>query len=449
MRHLELFSGIGGFRMAMDLIQQDGLMQFQHIGFSEIDKNAIATYKANFNTIGEIELGDIVSFTSNRENIENLPNFDILTGGFPCQSFSMMGKKQGFQDERGQMFFRIMDIVSIKRPRYIILENVKNLYTHDKGQTFKKIINDLNIAGYNIKFDIFNTSDFKLPQIRNRVIIFASLEGWPQDFDFSRNTIIRHFRHNIGQRSVFTYETVLDILSKNVPDKYLLSEKIKPTLLSDGSANFKSKSEINQIIARPLTASMHKMHRACQDNYYSLDFIESDGRDNPSLYLSKEELANLPIRKLTPREALMLQGFPSDFAARAKMNNIADGALYKQAGNAVSVNTVYAIMDFLFKMVSFMSKNFFEPHKEHKIGYKKLSPADLGLGNSHQTHIGLYEGILDFLPNSDVDKMALLIYKDNCILAECFFDRIENPDGTFRSPKIKMGEIKKEHPPYL
>lgn len=89
----------------------------------------------------------------------------------------------------------------------------------------------------------------------------------------------------------------------------MLSERIKPTLLADGSAGFKSKSEINQLIARPLTASMHKMHRACQDNYYSLDFIASDGAVNQAINLSKDEQARLPIRKLTPKEAMLLQGF--------------------------------------------------------------------------------------------------------------------------------------------
>ena len=109
-----------------------------------------------------------------------------------------------------------------------------------------------------------------------------------------------------------------DMIVKKYADKvdvkYFLSERIKPTLLSNGSAGFKSKSDINQIVARPLTATMHKMHRACQVNYYSQDFIESNGKINPVKAMSKDELAKLQIRKLTPEEAFMLQGFPSDFA---------------------------------------------------------------------------------------------------------------------------------------
>jgi len=345
MRHLELFAGIGGFRMAMDFLQRDGVMKFRHIGFSEIDKNAVTTYKANYDTKGEVEMGDIVEFTKSPAKIEALPDFDLLTGGFPCQSFSMMGKQKGFDDERGQMFFRIMDIVRVKRPRHILLENVKNLYTHDKGRTFKAIVSELQEDGYKVVYDIFNTADFHLPQTRNRVIIFATLNN--EEIQFSSADVKDYFENHCKATSLRQQDTVIGLLSKDVPAKYILSEKIKPTLLADGSANFKSKSEINQLVARPLTASMHKMHRACQDNYYSLDFIASDGKENPALTMTKDELAKIPIRKLTPQEAMMMQGFPEDFTTKAAAAGVSDGALYKQAGNAVSVNTIYAVMYFL------------------------------------------------------------------------------------------------------
>jgi DNA (cytosine-5)-methyltransferase 1 len=137
------------------------------------------------------------------------------------------------------------------------------------------------------------------------------------------------------------------VLDKQVEAKYYLSEKIKPTLLSDGSAGFKSKSEIDQLVARPLTATMHKMHRACQDNYYSDIYIQSNGIERPSERMTKDELAQISIRKLTPKEAFMLQGFPHDFAEKACTAKVADGAMYKQAGNAVSVNTIYAVLYYL------------------------------------------------------------------------------------------------------
>ena len=348
MKHLELFAGIGGFRRALDLIGHDFNMSMDCIGFSEIDSNAMKTYCANFHpTDDEINIGDIVSFTSNKANIKALPDFDLLTGGFPCQTFSMMGNKLGFKDEdRGQMFFRILDIVSLKRPKYILLENVKNLYTHDKGNTFKVVKSSLEQLGYTIYYDIFNSSDFHLAQNRNRVYILGIRGKQKNNIDFSAKAIKVYFDEIYQQTSVEKQNSVLDILEQNVSPIYILSERIKPTILSDGSASFKSNSEINQDPARPLTATMHKMHRACQDNYYSIGYIHSMGKENPATILSKEELCQLEIRKLTPREAMMLQGFPETWSLNARNSHVSNGALYKQAGNAVSVNVVYAIMHY-------------------------------------------------------------------------------------------------------
>ena len=350
MNHLELFSGIGGFRRALDLLSQDGYMNFESVGYSEIDKRALETYRAVYNIdANEIALGDIVQFTSDVRNIEALPDFDLLTGGFPCQPFSMMGEQQGFQEDRGQMFFRICDILRVKRPRYALLENVKNLYTHDSGRTYRRIYRELTAMGYHVVTNIFNTADFHLPQKRNRVLIFASQDRLPAQFQdrFNNDFVSEHFNEVIEHTSLLRYNRTVDLLAQHVDQKYFLSERIKPTILSDGTANFRSNSEINQEVARPLTASMHKMHRACQDNYFSQDYIESHGEVNPVENMTKEQLAQLPIRKLTPQEAFALQGFPQDFATAAHNAGVPDGALYKQAGNAVSVNTIYAIVKYL------------------------------------------------------------------------------------------------------
>ncbi len=347
MRHLELFAGVGGFRTAMDYIQLDLGIPHDVIGFSEIDINATATYKANYDITNEIEIGDIVAFINDKDRFYNLPEFDLLTGGFPCQTFSMMGNQTGFNEDRGQMFFRIMDVVHHYQPNFILLENVKNLLTHDSKKTYKRIKEELEAEHYIVHEDIFKTSAFGLPQIRNRVIIFARKEEYG-DFDFSFDHVRNHFNVIDHKKiSVGLYDSVLDILSLNVDEKYYLSDRIKPTILSNGSGNFVSKSDIDQMIARPLTASMHKMHRACQDNYYSDIFIRSHGTDRPSEHMTKDELANIPIRKLTPQEAFMLQGFPRDFATNAQRVGVANGSLYKQAGNAVSVNTIYAILHYL------------------------------------------------------------------------------------------------------
>lgn len=353
MNHIELFSGVGGFRMALDLLSNKGIANFQCIGYSEIDKNAKRTYFANFD-IGdnEIDMGDVVAFIKDSNKMKELSQTKchLLTGGFPCQTFSMMGKQEGFADEgRGQMFFRILDIIDVTNPNYLLLENVKNLVSHNKGKTYKIIEHELKNRGYFVYSNVYNSSDFGLPQIRNRVIIFATKTqlSFEEEKEFNPRGVKDFFWNSIKSLNVNTYNSTLDILVEDVQEKYFLSEKIKPTILADGSGNFKSKSEINLKIARPLTASMHKMHRACQDNYYSQDFITSKGQYNPALMYDKEELAKCKIRKLTPQEAFLLQGFPAYFAQQAQKVGVADGALYKQAGNAVSVNTIYAIMYYL------------------------------------------------------------------------------------------------------
>lgn len=351
MKHVELFAGIGGFRKAMDLIGKDFNIPVECVAYSEIDQYANATYQANFDTQNEeVIIGDIVAFTSSISNISKLPNFDIITGGFPCQSFSMMGKQKGFGDIRGNVFFNIISIIKEKKPKFILLENVKNLVTHEKGSTFKAIKEEIINAGYkNFYSAVFNTENFGLAQKRNRVFIFATNVDLPDEFKFDEESVKLEFNRIKKRASVLKQQNVLDVLDRQVEKKYYLSETLKPTILSNGSKNFISKSEINQLIARPLTATMVKMHRACQDNYYCDSFINSD---NPSEYLknkfSKEEQAKHNIRKLTPKEAFLLQGFEESFVEKAKEKGISNHQLYKQAGNAVSVNTVYAVLHYLF-----------------------------------------------------------------------------------------------------
>lgn len=347
MKHIELFAGVGGFRRALDLIARDLDFPINTVAFSEIDNNAIASYNANYDTLNELQMGDIVSFVRDKSAMRHLPKYELLSAGFPCQTFSMMGSQEGFGEERGQMFFRIMDMINSKHPRYVLLENVKNLMKHDQGNTIAVIRQELENAGYIVKMDVFNSNNFGLPQKRNRVIIFARRKYLGR-YDFSQELVKEAFKQiDRTSCSLHFYDSTIDILDREVDDKYYLSERIKPTLLSDGSAGFKSKSEIDQLVARPLTATMHKMHRACQDNYYSDLFIQSHGVDRPSERMNKEELAEISIRKLTPKEAFMLQGFEPNFAMNAAQKGVADGAMYKQAGNAVSVNTIYAVMYYL------------------------------------------------------------------------------------------------------
>lgn len=348
-KHLELFAGIGGFRQAIELLCKDFGLSSENVGFSEIDNYAIKTYKSNFNTDNELEMGDIVSFVQNKTNIENLKDFDFLTGGFPCQSFSMMGKQEGFSDMRGNVFFQILEIVKIKKPKYILLENVKNIKSHNKGETFKIIIESIKKEGYPYVYtDVFNTKEFSLAQTRNRVYIFASRVKLKDNFRFDAAHIASEFKEIVNKTSIVKHSTTYEMLDKTVDSKYYLSEIIKPTILADGSKNFKSTSSIDQLIARPLTATMAKMHRACQDNYFSDDYINCSNKEEyAKKVFTKDELALKKIRRLIPKEAFYLQGFNNDFFENARKTGVSDSQLYKQAGNAVSVNTVYAILYYL------------------------------------------------------------------------------------------------------
>jgi DNA (cytosine-5)-methyltransferase 1 len=353
LKHLELFAGIGGFRRAIDLYCKDNNLISECVGFSEIDKYATLTYKSNYDTSNEVEIGDIQKFTSSKNNINSLPDFDLLSGGFPCQAFSMMGEQKGFEDKRGNLFYNIIDILLIKKPKYVLLENVRNIKNHDKGRTYKEIVRSLeDDAGYCVASDVFNTSDFGLPQTRRRIFFFAIRKDLIDSSIKFDSDVVKNSNIQLnGSTSLNKYKNVLDnLLEKRVDKKYYLSERIKPTILSNGSKNFKSKSEINQLIARPLTATMVKMHRACQDNYYSDEFLN---HPNPSKYLEKDipkdEQATHRIRKLTPLEAFRLQGFDDDLLLNAYKAGVSNHQLYKQAGNAVSVNTVYSILHYLLK----------------------------------------------------------------------------------------------------
>lgn len=343
MNYIELFSGIGGFRKAFELLEKDSSIRFKCIGYSEIDRHALRSYECNFNIRQEIKMNDISQFTSDINNIKKLDDFDIITGGFPCQSFSMMGKQKGFDDSRGMVLFSIEQILKVHKPDFIILENVRHILKHNYGETIKKIISFFNDHSYKyVKTIILDSRNFGLPQRRKRVFIICSLKDINIEID--ENSIIDNYK-KLKKSSLKKYNDVSDILDKNVDSKYYLSEKIKRTILSDGTKNFRSKSQIDIPIARTLTASMVKMHRACQDNYYSDDFIteKKSNKDTPKRILYKKK-----IRRLTPKEALKLQGFDDKFYINCSNAGISDFQLYKQAGNAISVNTVYALMNYLF-----------------------------------------------------------------------------------------------------
>ena len=167
MKCIDLFAGIGGFRLGMESAGHEC------IGFCEIDKFARESYKAIHNTEGEIELHDITTVTD--EEIRNIGHVDVICGGFPCQSFSIAGSRRGFEDTRGTLFFEIARFADILKPKYLFLENVKGLLNHDRGNTFKTILGALDGLGYDVEWQVLNSKNFSVPQNRERVFIIGHL----------------------------------------------------------------------------------------------------------------------------------------------------------------------------------------------------------------------------------------------------------------------------------
>ena len=169
MKFLDLFAGIGGFRLGMEAAGHEC------VGFCEIDKFARESYKAIYDMKGEIELHDITTVSD--DTVRGIGRVDIICGGFPCQAFSVAGKRQGFEDTRGTLFFEIARFASILRPRLLFLENVKGLLNHDGGDTFETILSALDELGYDAEWQVLNSKNFGVPQNRERVFIIGHLRG--------------------------------------------------------------------------------------------------------------------------------------------------------------------------------------------------------------------------------------------------------------------------------
>ena len=312
---VSLFSGIGGFDLGFEYAG------FNIIWANDFDKYACETYRANVSK--NIVCGDI------RVEKENIPEHDVLIGGFPCQPFSTLGKLQGFEDEeRGTLFFEIKEILKKHKTKVVVLENVKNIMNHDGGNTFKRILHELSSLGYVPFYHVFNSADYGVPQRRNRCYIVAFLGEAFNTPDF------------VFPSPVPLKITTQDILDKDVGEKYFLTKTIAKTIMGKGTKNYIVEPTIDLPISKTLTATMHKMHRASQDNYVT---------DNLNFEKYCDKTTRINIRKLTPNECRKLQGFPSDW-----IQVVSDCQAYKQFGNAVTVNVSYAVA---CSVLDYMKKN--------------------------------------------------------------------------------------------
>ena len=335
-RHLKtisLFSGAGG--------KDYGFLNagFDIIWANDIDKDAVKSYRAN--------IGDHIVEGDLRDHIDTIPTHDVLLAGFPCQPFSMMGAKKGFEDERGTLFFSIEKILREHKTGIIILENVRNLISHNDGKTFEhmKEILESKELNYDLHVEILNTSDYGIPQTRRRVFVIGFKKDiyGKVDFTFPKKELLKN--------------TLQDFLDTEVDKKYFLSEKILKTVMASGTKTYKAKSEIDLKVARPLTATMHKMHRASQDNYVT------DIKNREKFVNHDKPISN--VRKLTPNECRKLQGFPSDWK-----QVVSDTQAYRQFGNAVTVDLAYKLAEQVKKAV--LKEEVRSIHKNEYSLYHKL-----------------------------------------------------------------------------
>jgi len=358
-----MFSGIGAVEFALKRLQ----LKSEIIFASDNDKFVKQSYFENYNINDENWYDDVMDIKGEKY----LNNIDLLVGGSPCQSFSMIGKRKGLDDTRGTLFYEFARVVKESQPKVFIYENVKGLLNHDKGNTFEVIKATFDELGYKYSYKVLNAKNYGIAQHRERIFVVGfkdksidfkfpeaiDLETKMQDFleDYidskyylkekgvkfvtsSKNRKKRYTQINgdiaICQKANQQFNWHGDFIYENqeeqefsefifdvneVEEKYYLSEKVKTYVLAGGTKNFKTSTKTDLEVARPLLQSMHKMHRAGVDNYVT----HNKGR----------------IRKLTPKECLRLMGFGDGFK-----QVVSDTQMYRQAGNSIVVDVLIAIL---------------------------------------------------------------------------------------------------------
>jgi len=295
-RYIDLFAGIGGFRIAMENAARQKGIQSHCVFSSEIDKHAQEAYRVNF---GETPHGDITEIEA-----ADIPDHDILLAGFPCQPFSIIGSKKGFEDTRGTLFFDIARILARKKPKAFVLENVKMLVGHDKGRTMRKIKEVLADLGYHFEIKVLNALDFGLPHKRERVFIVG----------YHRKIAYEFPQHRLHKKIKLS-----DILEKNVDKKYYASDYIiakrKKVHTPTHTPSIWHENKSGNISSHPYSCALRA---GASYNY---------------LLVNGE-------RRLTSRELLRLQGFPDDFQIA-----VSDSQTRKQAGNSLPIPVAQAVIE--------------------------------------------------------------------------------------------------------
>lgn len=314
-KFVDLFCGIGGFRLGIKRASEKLGIPAKCVFSSEIEKNAVKIYEKNFQ---ETPSGDITKI-----NADDIPDMDILCGGFPCQAFSISGNRRGFEDTRGTLFFDIARIARDKRPNILFLENVRGLLSHDRGRTFAKILLTMDELDYDVEAQLLNSKDFGVPQNRERLYIIGHLRGscTRQIFPVKgeANTIAPKHEGIIAYPVLYPDKKTRrnngrDIENPNEPMFTLTAQDRHGVLIQHYCGS-------------------HQQDRVLDPRGISSCLTTGAGGD-----LIPKFLENGNIRKLTPVECERLQGFPDGWTA-----GISDSGRYKCLGNAVTVNVIEAI----------------------------------------------------------------------------------------------------------
>lgn len=308
LKFFDFCAGIGGGRLGLEL---NGL---ECVGHCEIDKKTAETYARFYND--DRNYGDLTTL-----NIDRLPDFDMMIAGFPCQTFSIVGKRAGFEDDRGLIIYSLIEIMKKKRVKYFLLENVKGLVNHDKGRTFRIIQELLEEAGYTIYFQVLNSCDYGVPHLRERIYIVGFLKELDTGlFSFPQPQPVHYkVEDYFDQENQTDLEIENETFQKYLQNKYNAGKYSTDDILSWENA--------------------------------VLDWRQSDLRryDNvfPTLRTGRHGLLyikNGQIKKLNGYESLLLQGFPKEIAEKVKYDSFyANNKVLSQAGNAMTVNVIQAV----------------------------------------------------------------------------------------------------------
>lgn len=324
---MDFCAGVGAGRLGLN---NAGL---HCVGFSEIDKPAEKTYRLLHNAENEKNWGDLTKI-----NPVELPNFDFMIAGFPCQTFSVMGERKGMNDDRGQIIFNLINILKEKNVKYFLFENVKGLINHDKGNSLKVILKALEEAGYKVFYNVLNSINYGVPQMRERIYFVG-------------------FRDDFAKDSNFAF---------NFPESDTQKANVEDFLIDESELTFCEKKKAYTTFLKYLdnkyNNNKHSIKKLLEKEHLVLDTRQSDLRlyNNrvPTLRLGRHGILyvrNGKFRKLSGFESFLLQGFPKKMAEKVK-EKIPEAHLLRQAGNAMTVSTIQAVAEKMLETIKNLSK---------------------------------------------------------------------------------------------